>query len=326
VFGFVPLPEEWRCYTAVSTLPPTNLRTSYGYLCHQLRCLAPLPIRSKEERSLFMQLLPGFQKGAERVDADGLALAWLSRVDGKDIFPKLPTHIEKHLSVYLKARNREQTLSVSGKDLEELFNRLYRLDSEEDEESNDIIVFNAPHVHEDEPMSCDTPFTDLKRQVPVLLSACPVQEIPQASSQSHLTVRTRTCAVCGQPKCPGRNSRALCVTPPSERVPTKVYQRKRPRVAEPPASAALEPQTTQQVHSALDLTAQDSSLHAPHSMADADAVPTTQAVLSSTVVTTSNSSSEPTKKPRQARTCQVCSTSQCRGAQKRSLCPKYGSQ
>lgn len=311
----MPLPEKWACYTAVSCVPPADVRTSYGYLCHKLQCLAPMPIRSKEERKLFIDLLSVFGNGADRVDADGMALAWLSRVDGQDIFPKLPTHLEKHMAVYLKARNRENTLALSGKDLEELFSRLYKLDGEEDEESNDGITFNDPHVYLPPEVSLDVAFTEIKSQVPVLLSACPVRDIRRdASSSPALSVpRTRRCAVCGKTTCPGRNLRESCTTPLLERetVEKKKYKRKRATTAVDDTHPVIEspPPRAQVISSSLEV-----------SRATVPIVQeSTVASTSSTTLASTSTLGSP-KKARQARTCKVCSKSQCPGAQNRTLC------
>jgi hypothetical protein len=77
-----------------SELGDTNLTREQEYMCKAMGTSLPfLPFVSKEERKAYAQYV---LESAEAMDYDKAAEDWLSYVDGKNIMPKLPSHLRTH--------------------------------------------------------------------------------------------------------------------------------------------------------------------------------------------------------------------------------------
>ena len=75
-----------------------------------------LPFATKEEKNLFTTQYAIISKKTE----EDLAIWWCSRVDGINIFPKLPVHFRMHLRKWLKGNRIENSVKAAKKGADKL--------------------------------------------------------------------------------------------------------------------------------------------------------------------------------------------------------------
>eukprot|EP00951_Prasinocladus_malaysianus_P003505 scaffold24665_cov44-Prasinocladus_malaysianus.AAC.1 len=102
-------------------VPFLNLKPSARWCFEEMGRRWASPVRTETERTLFSDMLPRFisksanpdQHGA--IDWDSFATAWnsqLSDSNSKDVYRKLPSHLEKHWTYSTKQRNQRLTMKV----------------------------------------------------------------------------------------------------------------------------------------------------------------------------------------------------------------------
>jgi hypothetical protein len=220
-FGFAKLPACFDIYSPLHLTSTPSPLSSAGFLAKRLGWNAvPNDVRTHEERKLFMTEFPKFKLGDKGLDSDAMALAWSKSVDGVTVFPKLPNHLEKHKTVYEKARNRDSTIASMAEKLLDLHNMLSVsfLPSRAHDEDTWLLSRPSPlkplEIDDDSvvpfPVSPKKLFHSVEQPTPPRTRSD--REVKTSLVQTASTRRARRCKLCALETCPGAHNKDRCTT------------------------------------------------------------------------------------------------------------------
>ena len=103
-FGTIPL-QSAALHDAIEAIDinplDCNLTRDMLYLCKMMNTKLPLlPVHGQEEFKAFRNLI--LQPDVDALDFETMAVKWCEIVDGIHIFPKLPVHLRKYHTEYLR--------------------------------------------------------------------------------------------------------------------------------------------------------------------------------------------------------------------------------
>lgn len=192
-----------------------------------------LPVLKDEEKQLFSRLM---LEHGEKIDENKMAREWCKYVDGKDIFPKLPTHLRTYFNQYEKRHNIKKferataTLRRRLEVVNEIFNESeVAVEESTTMESDDVSTRQHVHVKPRPTMPVSLPPITQEmlhsRASTVIGSSIiyhtqeatltnlvekPKQKGQRGKDKKRRKRAVRTCSECGSYECNGRWPTAKC--------------------------------------------------------------------------------------------------------------------
>lgn len=185
-----------------SELGDTNLTREQEYMCKAMGTSLPfLPFVSKEERKAYAQYV---LESAEAMDYDKAAEDWLSYVDGKNIMPKLPSHLRTHDESWSRNRRVKECVknAKDGKKRLEELNAAISPGIEAALFKEPALPNAMPH-----PDINATENADYQVVAGILIGDNPIEKVVGFNNK-----RRYRCAVCQTLGCAGAVRRAYCPT------------------------------------------------------------------------------------------------------------------
>ncbi|KAK9469327.1 hypothetical protein V1512DRAFT_256000 [Lipomyces arxii] len=109
------LPDEVKSDLGLLPYDPL-IRCKHGYLAKRQKCkYAVIPVYSKEERYLFVQLI--IDRPVTTLDFNVLAVAWNSYADGRSVFYKMPEHLRVYYQLICEAASSSSNTYVADADM-----------------------------------------------------------------------------------------------------------------------------------------------------------------------------------------------------------------
>ena len=100
--------EVGRALATIKLDSKAKFTDDQQYLCDRMGTKAPLlPVHGEKECALFAQLI---RTSRSDLDMDKMAIEWCSKVDGINIFPKLPVYLRIHFASWTHNQQVKETV------------------------------------------------------------------------------------------------------------------------------------------------------------------------------------------------------------------------